>query len=318
MTYDEFKNSLFQIMEVRLPEDVMPEMYVKKNNDVISERMSFRKKGEDVSVSSTLDLKDLYDNFQDFHGDMKDFVEKILKETPIMQTLKIDTDFIRTLNQDQLFVQVVNVKNKKHIMMDCPYQKEGDFLLTYRVLGYRDEIGMASCMVTNHMLEEYGITKEQLHHMAMANTQRLFPIKFEKLTDIIFHHPLGMENTNHFIDVNPEEKQEPYVLTNQAQTHGATVLFYPEVKEELLRQFPEGYYVLPSSTHEVLILSADTVKGKKDEKFLEETVRTVNRSNVRSGDVLSNYIYRVDKDSNCRIARVSLEQDRNRKSKRER
>lgn len=316
MTYDEFKNSLFQIMAGRLPEDFMPEIRnIQKNNNVILEGMSFHRKETDISVSPILYLESLYNNFQDFHGNMEEFVEDILKEVPIMQTLEIDTDFIHTLDQDKLFVRVINAKQNKHIMMDCPYQKEGDFLLTYRVLAYQNEIGMASCIVTNQMLEQSGLTKEQLHNMAMLNTQRLFPIKFGKLMDFMYESLFGMNHTDYLIDVKPEERMEPYVLTNQDKTNGATVLFYPEVKEELLRQFPEGYYVLPSSIHEVLIMSADTVNGKEDEKFLEKTVRETNQSVVEPNEVLSNHIYRVNKDS-CRIERVSLEQER--KSNRER
>lgn len=309
MSYDEFKENFFKTLENLLPEGFTPEIRsVKKNNNVVLDGIAVYKKDADIKISPVVYLNNLYADFQHFHGGMEDFAKNVRDEY-FMRNLEINTDFIHEFQPERLFIRVVNAERNKNIMMECPYQKEGDFLLTYRMWAFHDENGIASFIVTNQMMKQYGITKEQLHNMAMLNTQKEFPLRFETMTNRIFGIATGIESHGNFmIDVKPEDKMEPHVLTNQENMNGATVLFYPEVKEALSRQFEEGYYVIPSSIHEVLILSADTVNGKKDEKFLTEMIRGVNKSDVMPDEILSENLYRVDSD--CKLRKVSLEQER--------
>lgn len=67
----------------------------------------------------------------------------------------------------------------------------------------------------------------------------------------------------------------------------------PEVINKLEQLFPEGFYVIPSSVHEVLIVPNN---GEMDPKRLGEMVREVNRAEVEREEVLSDRVYSYDKD----------------------
>ena len=57
--------------------------------------------------------------------------------------------------------------------------------------------------------------------------------------------------------------------------------------------FPEGYYLLPSSIHEMIIVPKD---GNISPKELGEMVRNVNETEVAREEVLSDRIYEFDKE----------------------
>ena len=70
-----------------------------------------------------------------------------------------------------------------------------------------------------------------------------------------------------------------YSLSNKEGLNGASTILYAQVQEDLKKEFPNGYYVLPSSIHEVLIV---------DQSFVE-----VNYQVVEPSEFLSNEVYEV-------------------------
>ena len=84
-----------------------------------------------------------------------------------------------------------------------------------------------------------------------------------------------------------------YVLTNMENQYGASMITQPEVLNKLNQLFPEGFYVLPSSVHEVLIVPDN---GEVEPRRLGEMVREVNRAEVKREEVLSDRVYRYDKE----------------------
>lgn len=82
-----------------------------------------------------------------------------------------------------------------------------------------------------------------------------------------------------------------YVLTNKEQINGANALVCPEVLQNIYKEFGEPYYVLPSSTHE-LILAKDSSGLTQDE--LRQMVQQVNVSSVTPDVLLSYNLFHYD------------------------
>ena len=72
-----------------------------------------------------------------------------------------------------------------------------------------------------------------------------------------------------------------------------SMITQPEVLNKLEQLFPEGFYVLPSSVHEVLIVPDN---GEMEPKMLGEMVREVNKNEVERQEVLSDRVYSYDKE----------------------
>ena len=101
----------------------------------------------------------------------------------------------------------------------------------------------------------------------------------------------------------PEEVGGMYVLTNSTGSLGAAALFYPDVKEKAAELLGSDYYILPSSTHEV-ILVPDT--AGINPKELCEMVKQANRTVVDEKDILSDNVYHYSRDER-RLDKVTPE-----------
>lgn len=90
--------------------------------------------------------------------------------------------------------------------------------------------------------------------------------------------------------VNASEKGS-YVLTNTSRINGANAL----VQEELLAQVGDvlggDYYVLPSSTHELILIQDD---GSISKEAMEQMVTEINSTQVPKKDLLSNKVQFYD------------------------
>ncbi|MGN1084051.1 MAG: DUF5688 family protein [Lachnospiraceae bacterium] len=83
-----------------------------------------------------------------------------------------------------------------------------------------------------------------------------------------------------------------YVLSNQPKINGAVVFLYPEMLSRLEERFPRGFYLIPSSIHEMLLL-ADS--GETEAEELNRMVREVNETQVIPEEVLSDHVYYYSK-----------------------
>ena len=96
-------------------------------------------------------------------------------------------------------------------------------------------------------------------------------------------------------DISEFEDSVPmYVMTNEQQINGATVLIYDNVIQEFACQKNTSLYILPSSIHEVILLPDD---GQLEPANLAEMVREINKHDVAATEKLSDTIYYYDTES---------------------
>ena len=106
--------------------------------------------------------------------------------------------------------------------------------------------------------------------------------------------------------IDPADIGGMYVLTTESGTLGASALYYPDVKEKAAEVIGCSYYVLPSSTHEVILVPD---AAGIDEKELCSMVKQANRTVVEPKDVLSDNVNHFDKDTR-ELSKVSDDRER--------
>lgn len=143
-----------------------------------------------------------------------------------------------------------------------------------------------SIVITNSLLEIYGVSLEQLHEDAMANSPVKFPVHVQGMNDFmkefVWHGDSQMMNISDF---------EMCFVTCENE-YGASALFYPEFLEQVAKRFRGKFFILPSSIHELILVPdyGEDVKG------LKEIVSDVNDNSdaVTEEDFLSNSVYHYD------------------------
>ena len=132
----------------------------------------------------------------------------------------------------------------------------------------------------------YGITENRLFEIATANTERDYPATLDSLETIV----------KEMSGIELKEDGLLYVLTNKEKLNGAAVLFYPGMCEKLAEAFPDGYYVLPSSTQECLIAPMEGYHGSIADcgEKLSAMIQEINEERVSPEEQLSDYAHVYD------------------------
>lgn len=142
-----------------------------------------------------------------------------------------------------------------------------------------------STLVTQDILENYGITKEQLFED--ANEEQVYIVK------------TVIDHLNELSEVLEEERIEEadddygrlLMATNKEYFYGAGAIAHQSLMYMIAEIVDGDLYILPSSVHEILICPANVeIEGMK------EMVKQTNQECVPMEDFLSNnvYIYRKD------------------------
>lgn len=138
---------------------------------------------------------------------------------------------------------------------------------------------IASLQVTDELLERNNLTAEEAFAIAMRNAERVAEITPMRQ---VIEELLGGEL--------PEEEDAPkmFIASNDQRTNGAPVMFCKKVQSELLEIFGrESVYILPSSVHEVIAISASYMQIDE----LKQMVSEINRSTVEPEDRLTDEVY---------------------------
>ena len=85
-------------------------------------------------------------------------------------------------------------------------------------------------------------------------------------------------------------------MTTASGSNGACAMLYDDELEKLSKKLNSDLYIIPSSVHEILAVSADEYNAIN---HLADMVREVNSSVVDIKDRLSNQIYMYSSDDRC-------------------
>lgn len=139
-----------------------------------------------------------------------------------------------------------------------------------------------STKVTEDMVEAWGMTADEVIDAAID----AIDYTIETMKQVLIE-TMGLDDMpQELIDAMfPDAPM--FVVSNPTKYYGASSII-PATKE-LIKRFPKGYRVLPSSVHEMLVVP---MEDGGDSKQLNEIVNQVNTELVlKDGDFLSNDVY---------------------------
>ena len=141
----------------------------------------------------------------------------------------------------------------------------------------QSENGIGSAKVTDSLLKTWGVSRTEVMKIAKENSgpeeyeiKTMAEIMSEMMGGILPPIP-GGELMN--------------VITSKNKICGAYGVI--ALKEQLKEMYPDGYVVLPSSIHEVIVIQ----KGIGELVAMAEMVQEVNRTQVRPEEVLGHKAY---------------------------
>ena len=146
-------------------------------------------------------------------------------------------------------------------------------------------------------MQKWNVDREELFQIASENTIPANEPVLQNLEEVTRQILMGGAAPENLLKKEFDFSNQEVillVLTNEKKNFGAAMMFEPKVMDRLSQSFPEGFYILPSSLHEVLILPD---RGGISPKELGAMVREVNRSQVEKMEQLSDRVYHYDKEA---------------------
>ena len=283
LNYDEFKRELLKRVRENAGEDMKVEIAaIQKNNGIQKEAIVFSDKKDNLQPLIYLDS--VYSQYCT-GAELSACVGFAVGVCRSVMDLNIDMAYKNWEDvRGKIEVTVINKAWNADAMPGIPHKEFLDLVLYCRVIIDRNGNGVASTIVRNHMLREWGISEEELWEAAFSNLKtEEFDIKdVNEVLGFIFREG-GLSGT---LDKN-EFEPVLYVLTNKYQNRGAVGMLRTDLLEKFAEQGGCDLYILPSSIHEVLLLKDDEMPVDE----LRKMVRSVNRGVVDEIDRLSDEVY---------------------------
>lgn len=262
-----------------------------KNNDVKLQSITICTKKQPVSPNIYIDdiLEDLLEN------NSQEKIEKaaydiIVTYADAMRSKgndynhKLTTEYLKSRLYTHSYIDIVNKEKNKQRLQNCPYIEYLDLAITYKICVDTLEEGNATVLINNEMLKNFEISKEELHKIALANSEKENIIT-KSMRQVI------LEITG-FMDIG--DNLPMYVIGNDT-TLGVNMLYTYKGIKELADKLESDLIILPSSIHEIIAIEYDDCLTVTD---LKEMVSSINIEKVPEDEVLSDsvYVYRREND----------------------
>lgn len=161
-----------------------------------------------------------------------------------------------------------------------------DIGILYKIIVSTDSLGRATIKVTKPILDRWGITEDELFVKAKENIDKEAIIK--DMQEMMFEMMGTSSEGNDLVrEIQPGLMS---VMTNTTKVDGAAVMLcLPDLVENGELE-DKNYYVIPSSIHECILVSTDSMEPDA----LNAMIREVNATQVLPEDFLSDYGLKYD------------------------
>ena len=240
------------------------------------------------NVGMNLNANQLFDQMQDgqsYEGVLAVAVSTAERGLHVMPAVDVSELMNYEAAKKYLCFDVVGSDRNADMLEKVPHTDKENISMVYRLQLDSTENGAATVLITNAMMEQFGVTKEQLHADAMENAQEIRPADFRTMAAVMAEM-MGMPE-----EMMADMAPPMYVATNQDKVQGAAVMFYPDFMDQAAKKLGGDIFILPSSVHEVLILPDD---GNMNAQELKEMVTSINASEVSPEDRLTDSVYHYD------------------------
>lgn len=291
MEFSDFTEAVVEKIRGYLPEsfaDASVELStVTKNNDLRLTGLTIR--SVDKSISPTIYLEHFYERYMDGE-DMSEVLESIANTRVRSDVNEFDvgqiTDFDRV--ESRIVPKLINKAWNEQFLAERPHTDIADLSVVYHISLKNDMLGNASVAVTNQLAQQWGVDTDTLHELAVQNMFNLYPSTFEPMSKVLAS--MMGDDAAELITASCPEEEMIWVISNKERTNGGATVLDEELMKNIVEKFgEEGFYLIPSSIHEWLLVRASENTDASD---IEQMIHEVNAEQVAQDERLGSHPYR--------------------------
>ena len=290
-----------EIMEM-MPPELMKDIVIEENtvtkvNDQVLHGLTIRNINNDPAP--TIYMDSFFDEYMNGEKTLKAVTGEVIQgylDSLVTRPDNIPENMNWDSIKENLTVRLVEVSRNRQFLSDVPYMMVGNgFAYVCDIKMNDGSEGYWKTTVTRGLMESEQYNKTELFTNALAGSVKNSPAVLRSMRDTLFGFDEPAEN---LLLADKEDHSlfddHMYVLSTDEGIYGASVMYYPEVKDQIAECLGEGYYALPSSLHEFLIVPES---ANMDPVDLGRMVYMANREMVDAKDILSDNILHYDKDT---------------------
>lgn len=233
------------------------------------------------SVSATMYVNDLYEAGKTV-DEAADIIRQSFAKHKVPKSIDLNLESYEA-NMDKFSLRLYKAGNQNPDTVFISAAKYGfeDLVIVPTIIVNIGFDGTGSVQLTTKIVDEWGVDINTIISKALKNVEKVATFKTLRETLI---EMVGEDDPFKI----PEGGPQQYVVTNASRVNGAAAIL--TMGEKLHEMFPDGYYVLPSSLHEVLVVPAMHNNINEKASF-DAMVKEVNETQVAPVDVLSDHAY---------------------------
>ena len=244
---------------------------------------------EEGNVFPVIYLEQFYNDYKFEDCTINEVVEKVhaLLEQHSGKTLdqfKVDDFLDWDKTKTHVFAKLINAQMNKELLKDVPHRILMDLAEVFYVKVYGNQMeGFGTILIRNEHKAFWKVDEATLHETALVNMAADRP-EFTSMENLLSHSSEELEF----------EGGGMYILTNSSKLFGASELLKKDILHNIAEKLQDNLIILPSSTHEVIILSE---KNASSEEKAADMVKEINATCLAPNEVLSDHVYRYDRST---------------------
>ena len=283
MNYQQFVTVLNERMNQLLNPKATSQIHsALKNNGTTRIGLTISQK--ETNISPTIYLEEYYHQYENGWtlDEITENLTRLYHEVRFEHSWEVGQVQDFNLAKSKVAYKVIHFEKNKELLKDLPYVPYLDLAIVFYLLLETTEKGAATILITNEMLRYWEISLDELYQIAIENTPVILQAEFKPMRVVIqelMHRPI--------CDADLDDNCM-YVLSNHYRHFGAACMLYSRVLEDIGNQLGEDYYILPSSIHEIIVVPESFGMNRIE---MENMLRSINASDVREEEILSDYVY---------------------------
>lgn len=248
---------------------------VEKTNGVIQTGIAVKINGKNISPTIYIDR--MYENDLCLAKAVELIKKQIAEE--IANLPEVNTDFLYNYEEvkPKLRARLLNKKTKAEVFRSARHYGFSDLIIVPYII-IPMSTGQGSLKVTLDLINTWGLTPKQVIDDALRNVKQATDEYF--LTSMMNMFMGGSSNEIDTFGLN--------VCGNMSGYFGAIGIIAK--RKELKEAFPDGYIVIPSSVHDVIVLSNEFVNSSTE---VDNMINKINSEMVSPEERLGTRAYTI-------------------------
>ncbi len=258
MSLEEFaENVIREIRERAGSAFRIKEQNVTKNNNVKKTGFFVMKEGADIGQCVYLD--EFYREYESDGMEFDEIVDEVYRMILGYEKEAPDVDISgfrewETVHGD-IYPKLINAGENKELLEKIPHRMFMDLAVVYyAVARNRTQEKIGTILIYNEHMERWGQDEENLYQTALNNMHADGEPYFENIETVV--NDILPENISLWDETLPHPRIEMYILTNHHKCYGAAEVLDKDILRVIADKMGDGFIMLPSSVHEVIILSS--------------------------------------------------------------